>query len=222
MDNLSNLWGFIKEYSGVVASLPALYYLINTLIIKFIKKDELVLQKDLNIQLEQEKANFNAELERIKTQYTQENEKLKSELSHQNSRLQIAYSGVYKDQVEALKKLYNFILDFEAAIYIRRNLSNTDPDKFVIPGKILSDFKIEFYRNSIFIPESIDQKIIQILGFGFSHALFDKFKQAEQAAINGDIDKANSLSKEGFQKDDELIKLREDFKREIRKILAVD
>lgn len=194
------IWGFISENWTVIGSTTVLSVLVTKLIDWRLKKNE--------INLAQENA--------------KEIEGLKSELSHQNSRLLTAYSGVYKDQVEALKKLYNLILDFEAAIYSRRDLSNIDPDKYGIPGKILSDFKIEFYRNSIFIPESIDQKIIHILGFGFSHALFDKFKQAEQAAINGDINEANNLSKEGFKNDDELITLREDFKREIRKVLAVD
>ena len=103
MDNLSNVWGFIKEFSGIFASIPAVIYLTNLIVLKYVKKDELVLQKHLNIQLEQEKANFNIELERIKSEFTQENEKLKSDLEQKNIMLEIAYSGIYKDRLDSLQ-----------------------------------------------------------------------------------------------------------------------
>lgn len=222
MDIFSNIWGFLKEYSGIFASIPVLIYLTNLIILKFIKKDELVLQKDLNIQLEREKANFNAKLERIKAHYTQENEKLKSELSHQNARLQIAYSGVYKDQAEALRLLYTLILEFEVAIRDRRNPNIIDSSKYKKPAEILETFKIEFYKNAIFLPHHLDEKIFEIIGFGFSKFLFDKFLLAEQKAIQGDLDEANKLSDEGFVNDAEFIKLRDDFRNEIRKILAIN
>lgn len=224
--------GFITSFISGLVLLPVLVYLADILVKMLIKKDELVLQKDLNIKLEEakkefnkelenEKTNLNAKLEEIKAQHIQDIERLKSELSHQNSRLQIAYSGVYKDQVEALRSLYTLILEFEVAIRDRRNLNIIDPSKYKKPAEILNTFKTEFYKNAIFLPHHLDEKILKIIGFGFSKFLFDKFLLAEQKAIQGELDEANKLSDEGFNNDAEFIELRDDFRNEIRKILAV-
>lgn len=221
MVNLSNVWGFIKEFSGVFASIPALIYLTNLIILKYFKKDELVLQKDLNIQLEQEKANFNADLELIKAQYNQENEKLRSELSHQNSRLQIAYSGVYKDQVDTLSILYEKILKFEASLSDRKS-DKQNMEKNIQPFNILNEFKEIYYSKGIFIPNSLDEKIMEIIGFCFKQHFSMFYIQAEQAAKNGDLAQANKLSEQEIKDTLQLQELRNAFRDEIRKILAID
>jgi len=243
MDFLHNLWGFFKEYSGIFASIPALFYLINLFILKYIKKDELVLQKDLNIQLEnkkksfnielenvkkdlnkeleKEKANLNANLEKIKAQYTQENEKLKSELSHQNSRLLTAYSGVYKDQVDALSTLYEQLLKYQTAIQERKSDSN-DSEKTIQPLQILDTFQKIYYSKGIFIPKSLDEKIKNIMSFCLTQHFSMYYLQAEQAAKNGDLTKANQLSEQEIKNALKLQELRDAFRDEIRKILAID
>ena len=195
-----SILNFIAENYHVVGSSAALTLLLTKLLDKYIRKDELNLQAKLNTEVEL----------------------LKNQLSHQNSRLNIAYSGIYREQVDALKKLYSLLLDYESSIYQTRNPSLVNQHQKINPGTVLNDFKTAFYENAIFIPKKIEEKILHIIGFGFSSYTLDKFKQAEIKAIQGDIDTANKLSEEAIQKDIEFRALRDDLRSEIRKVLAID
>lgn len=195
-----SILNFIAENYHVVGSSAALTLLLTKLLDKYIRKDELNLQAKLNTEVEL----------------------LKNQLSHQNSRLNIAYSGIYREQVDALKKLYSLLLDYESSIYQTRNPSLVNQHQQINPGTVLNDFKTAFYENAIFIPKKIEEKILHIIGFGFSSYTLDKFKQAEIKAIQGDIDTANKLSEEAIQKDIEFRALRDDLRSEIRKALAID
>lgn len=196
---LMSILTFLAENYHVIGSSTALTLLLTKLLDKYIRKDELNLQAKLNTDVEL----------------------LKSQLSQQNSRLHIAYSGVYQEQVDALKKLYSLLLDYESSIHQRRNPSRIDQQQ-INPSTVLDDFKTAFYENAIFIPKKLEEKILHIIGFGFSSYTLDKFKQAEVKAIQGDIDTANKLSEEGIQKDAEFRTLRDDFRSEIRRVLAID
>lgn len=197
---LMSILTFITENYHVIGSSTALTLLLTKLLDKYIRKDELNLQAKLNTEVEL----------------------LKGQLNHQNSRLHIAYSGVYREQVDALKKLYSLLLDYESSIHQRRNPSIIDPEKYLDPNIILNSFKTAFYENAIFIPQELENRILHIIGFGFSSYTLDKFKQAEIKAIQGDIDTANKLSADAIYQDAEFRALRDDLRSEIRKVLAID
>ncbi|WP_336951138.1 hypothetical protein [Acinetobacter sp. AS167] len=221
MDNLFNLWGFIKEYSGVFASLPALYYLINTLIIKFIKKDELVLQKDLNIILEREKANLNAEFEKIKAQYTQENENLKSDLQQKNIMLEIAYSGIYKDRLTSLKGIYKTLLSFENAL--RENNRNLGEKSETVEKckTILEQFKNEYYENAIFLPNILDQKLENLL-IKLQNSIYNQVERNQITRLESinNHELANIILKNLMEKENEVITIRYELCDSIRDIIG--
>lgn len=193
------IWGFISENWTIMGSTTVLSVLVTKLIDWYLKKNEINLSQKNSIEIE-----F-----------------LKNKLAIQNTRLQITYSGVVKDQVDSLRSLYEQLLKFEAALNARKSDKN-DIQKNIEPFYILNEFKNIYYENGIYIPKSLDKKIIEIIGFCFKQHFLMLYIQAEQAAKNGDLAQANKLSEQEIKDTLQLQELRNAFRDEIRKILALD
>lgn len=221
MELLHNIWGFIKDYSGIFASIPALIYLTNLFTLKLIKKDELVLQKDLNIQLEQEKANFNAELELIKAQHTKDNEKLKSELQQKNIMLEIAYSGIYKDRLLSLQGVYKNLLKFETALRKNNRTLGEEFETVEECKTIYKQFKNEYHENAIFLPNTLDQKLENLL-IKLQNSIYNQSekKQITRLESINNHELANIILKNLIEKEDEIIRIRYELCDSIRDIIG--
>lgn len=209
MELLHNIWGFIKDYSGIFASIPALIYLTNLFTLKLIKKDELVLQKDLNIQLEQEKANFNAELELIKAQYTKEMETLKSDLQQKNIMLEIAYSGIYKDRLMSLQGIYKNLLMFENALRENNRTLGEESETVEKCKTIFKQFKNEYYENAIFLPNTLDQKLENLL-IKLRNSIYSQVEKQQITRLEsrGNHELANLILNKLMEQENEIIKIR--------------
>ncbi|WP_122900667.1 hypothetical protein [Acinetobacter sp. B51(2017)] len=251
------IWDFIVNNWTVIGSTTVLNILLLKLLDKWIRRDEIILQKTINQGLEKFKSdlatlnnqkqleldkeleilkndlkhNLDKEIESLKANLSAENneklshlnrdlERVKSELALQNNRLQAAYSGILKDQIEALKRLYTLILDFEDALSDRKRDKN-NYEIFLKPLIVLDNFKNEYYKNAIFIPKVLDEKILDILGFGFQEHYLNLRQKAEEVAISGNLEKANQLSEQAINNELNLRKLRDDFRDEIRLILGL-
>lgn len=214
--------GFLSENWTVIGSTTILSTLLTKLMDKYFRKDEIILQSTLNKELESLKADLLAQNSNRLSIINQDLETLKSQLSIQNSRLQIAYSGIFGDQTKALKGLYTLVLEFETALNNRKNSSTNDPNIYINPLKVLADFKKLYYENAMFIPKGLDKKIMDILGFCFREHHSNLHQQAEEAAKNGNLEKANQLSMQAIENDLELYKLRDNFRDEIRSVLGLN
>ncbi|MCH7389607.1 hypothetical protein [Acinetobacter dispersus] len=223
MDNLSNIWGFIKEFSGVFASIPALIYLTNLIILKYIKKDELVLQKDLNIQLELEKSNFNIEIERIRSQLNQENEKLKSELQQKNIMLEIAYSGIYKNRLDSLQGIYKNLLMFENALRENNKTLGEKSETVEKCKTIFKQFKNEYYENAIFLPNILDQRLENLL-IKLQNSIYNQSerKQISRSESMGNHELANIILNKLMEQENEITTIRYELCDSIRDIIGTN
>lgn len=195
--------------------------MVNLIIVKFIKKDELVLQKDLNIQLEQEKANFNTELERIKAQYIKDNEKLKSDLQQKNIMLEIAYSGIYKDRLTSLQGIYKNLLMFENAL--RENNRTLGEESEIVEKckTIFKQFKNEYYENAIFLPNTLDKKLENLL-IKLQNSIYSQAekKQITRLESRGNYELANIILNKLMDQEKEIIKIRFELCDSIRDIIG--
>ncbi|RZG79637.1 hypothetical protein [Acinetobacter venetianus] len=223
MDGLSAVIG---AFISGLALLPLLTYLSHTLVQKMIKKDELVLQKNLNLELEKNKTElqvqFSKEIEALKTQHTKEVELLKSQLTLQNAKLQIAYSGVFSEHVDVLKKLFNLTIEFDKALGERRSESPKTIDVQIKPLKLLKEFNDTYSEKGIFIPSSLDEQVKKLLGSFFQNHFMNNQDLVDQAIKNNDLNKANELSEKMIEHDSKLRELRDSFRNEIRSLIGVD
>lgn len=223
MDGLSA--GIVSFISGLTL-LPVLTYLSHAIVQKMIKKDELVLQKNLNIELEKNKSElqtaFSKEIETLKNQHIKEVELLKSQLTLQNAKLQTAYSGVFNDHVETLKKLYNLTIDFEKALYERKFETPMTEVVQMKTLKLVKEFNDIYYDKGIYIPSSLDNKIKDLLGAFFQNHFNNNQRLVDQAINENDLKKANELSEKMIEHDSELRELRDSFRDEIRSLIGVD
>lgn len=216
-----DILNFILDNWAVIGSTTVLSTLFSLFIQHRLNKDSLVFKSTLDVDLEKLKSHLVVENNQKISELNTQLETVKSELALQNSRLQIAYSGILKDQIETLKKLYSLILEFEVALKDRKT-DNNNPEVSMKPLIILDSFNKKYYENAIFIPKELDKKIMDILGFGFKQHYSDLRQQANEAAVSGNLEKANQLSIQAIENDLELYKLRDNFRDEIRSVLGLN
>lgn len=226
------IMGFITSFISGLVLLPVLVYLADLLIKKLIKNEELVLQSNLATQLEEKKLEYNKELEtekadltdkieKIRIEYTKEIETLKSDLQQRNIMLEIAYSGIYKDRLLSLQGVYKNLLKFETALRKNNRTLGEESETVEECKTIFKQFKNEYHENAIFLPNTLDQKLENLL-IKLQNSIYNQSekKQITRLESINSHELANIILKNLIEKEDEIIRIRYELCDSIRDIIG--
>lgn len=224
--------GFITSFISGLVLLPILVYLADLLVKKLIKNEELVLQSNLAAQLEEKKLEYSKELEtekaeltdkieKIRIEYTKEIETLKSNLQQKNIMLEIAYSGIYKDRLTSLQGIYKNLLMFENALRENNRMLGEESETVEKCKTIFKQFKNEYYENAIFLPNTLDQKLENLV-IKLQNSIYNQSekKQITRLESGGNHELANIILNNIMDKETEITKIRFELCDSIRDIIG--